>query len=81
MRFDRELLRKLLDLVRLTKDDEIDCDEFLDRAARYLDSTGPDGSLPEGAEALVHHMRVCPECCEEFEALLRALRDETDGST
>jgi hypothetical protein len=80
MRLDPDLLRRLLDLVHVTKDEEIDCAEFLARSARYLDSLGPDGALPEGAEEFVHHMRVCPECCEEFEALLDALREESGDS-
>lgn len=75
-----ELLRKLLALVEVTSDEEIDCSEFLDRMARFLDSIGPDGSLPEGSEAIVQHMRVCAECCEEFEALSRALHAEHEES-
>jgi len=76
MSLGREDLRKLLELVEVTEDHEIDCAELLSRIAGYLERLGPDGTPPPGYEDVVHHLRICPECLEEFEALYRALHEE-----
>ncbi len=76
MNLSRDDLRKLLTLLDLTEAREIDCTEFLHRAAGFLERLGPDGTPPPGYEEVVQHLRICPECEEEFEALVRALRAE-----
>ena len=42
----------------------------------YLEQLGPQKTPPSGYDDLIHHLRVCPECLEEFEALYAALREE-----
>lgn len=79
MSFTQDELRKLLELVDITQDDEIDCDELLARVGGYLERLGPDGTPPPGYEDVVQHLRVCPECFEEFEALYRALCEDEDA--
>ena len=76
MSYTREDLLRLLRLVDITEATEIDCGEFLHRVAAYLDRLGPDGAPPAGYEDVVHHLRICPECLEEFEVLYRELRAE-----
>jgi hypothetical protein len=53
-----------------TRDDEIDCDRFLELLAPLLDGRIDD---PELREKLEHHIRQCAECHEEFEILRRSL--------
>jgi len=77
MSLRREDLRKLLDLLHVTEEHEIDCTELLSRLAGYLERLGADGTPPPGYEDVIQHLRICPECFEEFEALYRALHDET----
>jgi hypothetical protein len=69
-----EDLRKLLALIEATVEEEIDCEELLGRLAGYVERLGPDGSPPPGYDDVVQHLQVCPECCEEVEALLRVVR-------
>jgi len=76
MSFSRDDFRKLLQLLDVTTAREIDCTELLYRVAGYLERLGPDGIPPPGYEDVVQHLRICPECLEEFEAMLRALREE-----
>ena len=73
MNLGHEELRALLRLVDITRPEEITCDEFLSRVAGYLERLGDSAIPPPGHEALLHHLRVCPECLEEFEALYEAL--------
>ena len=81
MRISRSELRALLDLVNLTNEGELDCDEFLSRVAGYLERLFADRGTGEGAREddreLLQHLEVCPECREEFDALCAALRGET----
>lgn len=76
MKVSRAELLKLLALVDVTAAEEIDCTEFVHRVAGYLERLGPDGTPPPGYEDVVQHLRVCPECLEEFRALFAALRAE-----
>ena len=65
----------LLHLVGLTRDEEIDCGQCLSRVAEFAEHTLASKSIPEGLEALAHHLSVCSECREEYEALLKALEN------
>jgi hypothetical protein len=60
-------LRNLLDN---TREQELDCDRFLELVAPYLDGRISNAELRELIE---HHARQCPECSEELAILRRAL--------
>jgi hypothetical protein len=62
-----EVLRALL---AGTRDDEIDCDDFLEHLAPLLDGRIDD---PELRAKLEHHLRQCAECHEELEIVKRSL--------
>lgn len=74
MRLDE--LRRLLHLLDITAVDEIDCTEFMHRVGAYTEQIEAGRVPPPGFEAVTQHLRVCPECVEEFEAMYRALRGE-----
>jgi hypothetical protein len=61
------ILRRLL---AGTREEELDCDRFLELLAPYLDGRIGDDELREHIE---HHAGQCPECSEELEILRRAL--------
>ena len=76
MSANREDLLKLLRLLDITAVEEIDCTEFLHRAAGFVERFDPNGAhLPEHDD-VVRHLKLCPECMEEFAALYEALRAE-----
>ncbi len=68
-------LDALARLVAQTADDEIDCGVVLERVAAYLEAHQAGETLPPALVMVQQHLTVCPECHEEFEALLRALQD------
>ncbi len=72
MSLSKEDLDNLLRLIGLTKDDEIDCERCLALVAEFAERELPGRSIPAGLEAVAHHLSVCAECREEYEALLRA---------
>lgn len=63
----RPSLRRLLET---TRDEELDCDRFLELVASWIDGRITDHKL---RDLLEHHQQQCPECHEELEILQRAL--------
>ncbi len=72
MRSTRERLRELLRILQATQPEELDCEQFLHRAAALLEAVQADEILPDALRPVAQHLSVCPECKEEFDALLRA---------
>jgi len=69
----RERLQSLVEAVLRTEPEEIDCEGFLERAAELLESLSEEGEVPSELARVSQHLSVCPECREEFEALMRAV--------
>lgn len=76
MKLSGKELNALLRLVEVTEDAEIDCDDFLSRVSAYLERLLEDGrDATEAFPEVTQHLKICPECREEFEAMLRAYED------
>ncbi len=79
MKINRSELQKLLELLNVTASEEIDCDKFLDQMGAYAEALMSDSLERSAYEAFCHHLNLCPECGEEFEAYLNLLRSELDS--
>ena len=73
MSLSREEIAELSRLIGLTRDVEIDCERCLALVAEFAERELAARSVPAGLEAVTHHLSICAECCEEYEALLEAL--------
>jgi hypothetical protein len=74
MRIQEETLRKIIEKIALTRTDEIGCETCFAEVDRFVDMLVA-GEDPRNVMPLVeHHLQVCGNCHEEFEALLDALR-------
>lgn len=66
--------QKLITMIEKTQEIELSCDEVY----RLLDQYTETVHQGEHAETLMplveHHIEICPDCREEFEALLRILQ-------
>lgn len=67
-------LRELAGVLLATRPDELTCDEWLDRVGGYAEALAAGRPVPPGSELLEHHLAICPECREELDALVAALR-------
>jgi hypothetical protein len=74
MSLSREEIAELLRLIGLTRDEEIDCEQCLAQVAEFAERELAGRSVTDGLEAVAHHLSVCTECFEEYEALLQALK-------
>lgn len=64
----------LLRLIGLTQDHEINCEQCLSLIAEFAERELAGKSIPEGLKAVEHHLSICAECREEYQALQRALK-------
>jgi hypothetical protein len=67
----RELARALL----ATRPDEIDCERWLDSVGTYLDLIEAGRPIPESLRPVEEHLRLCPDCAEEYAVMREALRE------
>lgn len=74
MHLTSEQLRNIAQAVLVTRPVELHCGEWLDRVGRYAEVVLDGGAIPESLDLVREHMVICPECREEFEAMIEALR-------
>lgn len=75
MNINRDELLALAGLLGITKPEEINCEEFLALTPGYLERLREQEPAEiEGYHSFLHHLKLCPECQEEFGALCEALR-------
>jgi Zn finger protein HypA/HybF involved in hydrogenase expression len=71
---DRGHVRELLRFVAATRERELNCSECLEALSELAERRLTGVPLDEVLERAEHHLILCPECREEFEALERVLR-------
>lgn len=71
---DSEKLKQMVRMIANTRDKEIGCADCYAQLDLFVDQL-LDGKHPEDAMPLVeHHLQMCGDCREEFQALLDALQ-------
>lgn len=73
---DRAL--KMLRMLENTQDIELSCDEVLDLLGVYAEMALRGEDVSESLPLVKHHLEMCPDCREEYEALMRILQQEID---
>lgn len=75
MKPTNEQIDVLLRLTMDTRPEEITCDEWLSLVGRYAELVFAGKPVPPELQPVADHLRLCPECAEEFEALRKALAE------
>jgi uncharacterized protein with PIN domain len=73
MTLNRDQIMNLVRLLGMTQDDEINCNECLDKVAEFAERQLAGQAIPEAFKAVQHHLAFCAECSEEYEALIIGL--------
>jgi Mg2+/Co2+ transporter CorB len=66
--------KKILRGILTTREDEIDCEAAFRELDRYAELALANGDAESLLPLVAQHLERCPDCREEFEALLRALQ-------
>jgi uncharacterized protein (UPF0335 family) len=79
MKSDTELLKKLLNNVSRTQEDEIDCQEVYELIDLYAEAAAQGQDAGAMLPLVRHHLEMCAECLEEYQALLAMLSAGDEG--
>ncbi|HEX4609713.1 MAG TPA: hypothetical protein VH092_16055 [Urbifossiella sp.] len=72
-------LRELARFVLLTRPGEIGCDDWLGYAPSYAELVVARRPVPDPLRKAAEHLDLCPECAEEFRAVIEALKEDGTG--
>jgi hypothetical protein len=65
--------RDLFEVLLATRDVEIGCDDCLMQVASYCETELAGKEVPEALRLVREHLEICPDCHEEYQALLAAM--------
>jgi hypothetical protein len=69
-----EQIKGLISKIGLTRDVELNCSECQRHVGEFAERQLAGLPLDEALARVEHHLSICPECREEFEALEKVLR-------
>lgn len=70
-----EVVLKFLQVLENAREEELSCGEMYARLDEFVENE-VQGNDAEKITPLIHeHLDMCPECCEEYEALLSILEN------
>lgn len=69
-----EQVASIVKMLALTRDREFDCSECLQHVSEYAECQLANKPLDEVIASVEHHLALCPECREEYEALMKILK-------
>lgn len=75
MALNPQQIKELLEMLSLTREQELTCDECAEKLAEFAEYHLQGMSPVEGLEAVEHHLGLCGYCREELQALLEAMSD------
>lgn len=68
-----EVVLKFLRVLENVREEELSCSEMYTRLDEFVENE-VEGKDADKITPLIHeHLDMCPECCEEYEALLTVL--------
>ncbi len=74
------ILVRLLRTLAMTEERELSCEEVFELVDYYAELQGTGVNAQDLLPAVAHHLRLCPECADEYRALMRCLEMETSAS-
>ncbi|MEM1303622.1 MAG: hypothetical protein AAGG46_01925 [Planctomycetota bacterium] len=74
MALTSDQIKAMVGMVAGTRNDEITCDECLAGMAEFAEMELAGREMTAAMQAIRDHLDFCPECEEEYQALLAALK-------
>jgi hypothetical protein len=69
-----QAMRKMLGMIERTRDDEYSCDQVHELMDQFAEAVLRGQDAAKLMPLVQHHLDMCPDCREEFEALMRILQ-------
>lgn len=79
MPLTKKEIENLMRQIVLTDDIEINCEQCLALIAEFADQQMAGKSISTSLKAVEHHLLICDECREEYEALRQTLVEMDDN--
>lgn len=73
-RMTREQVGSLVKMLGLTTDREFNCGECLQHVSEFAECQLASKPVAEVLASVEQHLALCPECREEYEALMKILK-------
>lgn len=68
------MFRKLMEMIARTQERELDCGEVFALLDSYVEAVGQGKDVSALYPLVVHHLELCPDCLEEYRALLEVVQ-------
>lgn len=78
MAMTSEQADKMLRMIEHTQDEELSCDEVFELLYIYAEMASRGEDVGELFPLVEHHLEMCPDCREEYEAVMRILEKRMD---
>lgn len=78
MKLSSETIRHMMNAVKATRDQEMDCGHCHDELDRFIELKISGKKAEEAMPLVKEHLDLCPACREEYEVLLEALEALSD---
>lgn len=70
-----EVVLKFLSVLEKAREEELSCGEMYARLDQFVESEVESKDADKISPLIREHLDMCPECCEEYEALLTILQN------
>ncbi len=74
MSLSKKEIDGLMQLISLTKNEEINCEQCLSSVSEFAELELMGKSPSDALKAVEHHLSICTECHEEYSLLKKAIR-------
>ncbi|MFL7812697.1 MAG: hypothetical protein ACK2TT_08545 [Anaerolineales bacterium] len=78
MKLSSETIRNMMNAVKATRDQEMDCGHCHDELDQFIEMKISGKNAEEAMPLVKEHLDLCPACREEYEVLLEALEALSD---
>jgi hypothetical protein len=75
-----DALLKFIEKVKHTEDHELDCEEVFAVIDVYAEAVASGRDAPDLLPLVKHHLEICQDCFEEYQALMRVLEQSGENS-
>jgi len=77
--YPNEVVSGFLRVLESVREQEISCDEIYKKIDEYVEREVNKKDAAQLMPLIREHLDICPECCEEYEALLDVLEKTSDN--